>query len=445
MAYFKLLQWFTFVIVLDGFCFCKVEMALPSYYISTSVTCVDTTTTSKVLMLPPANTIPNVNLYIYDSGGAAATNPIYVSTQQGDEMDNAQSLITLNVNNQSFRITPYNATKYAICQNYTQGLTPFENCVRLLITWAQVAGLSFYDYNTGTVSDSGEKLFVTATGGTLSSNGIYYSGDLGANFTNVQAINTCNYAGDSSSSSSDGTITYVSINNPGTIYRGTNGTSWEVFDTLNYEFLGISSSSDGLNAMTYDIATVLYYDRSLGNFSVIREPELNSFYRSGCMSGDTSTIYMGLQTPDPNGANLLIGTKDRRGDWTFVDGGGPSPVIWAQLVCNENGTIAYGRVVTFLGDTVYRTKDGGVQWSELTALANVSYISCDSTGNLVLAIAGGLSSLYVSGDSGDTFQEVSPQLANLTSVTLSRNGRFFIATTTTSSSGTAYRGEIRLA
>jgi hypothetical protein len=429
-------------------------MALPSYYISTSVTCVNTTSGSKILMLPPAQTIPNVNLYIYDSGGAAATNPIYVSTQQGDEMDNGKSTITMNANNQAFRITPYSNSKYAICVNYTEGLTPFQYALRLAFSYTQGL-LTVYDYTSSAISSDGSIVIVTGGGNTAIQNGIYASSDGGSNFTfqsNV-AFNTSNSCGEQISMTPSGTIIFVTLN-IGSLFRSVNsgGTFSEVTGYLPSAFIpfrAIACSSDERATTVVAIGGGVYASDNGGDlFEEIRAPETYE-YTSLAMNGEGTIIYVGSDT----GGALLLGNKGgggggggRGGDasgWTFTTGGGPTIYKWQQICCSSDAIIAYAHLVDISGggtdNLLYKTTNRGVSWTQITSLeptTSFNRVSCDATGTVVLVSAGPNNTLWVSYNGGTFFQEViadldgTPQqsLPNSSSCVLSSFGTYFAAT-----------------
>jgi hypothetical protein len=102
-------------------------MSYPStFFLSSSVTHVDTSVTSKILMLPTASTIKDISLYIRDATGNAATNTIFVSTQSFDLIDQYASTISLTNNYQSIRFTPFSDTRYAITLNFND-FTPYTS------------------------------------------------------------------------------------------------------------------------------------------------------------------------------------------------------------------------------------------------------------------------------------------------------------------------------
>ena len=96
-----------------------------SYFISSSVTHVDTTTASKIVMLPTASTILNIPLFIRDMSGNAVTNNIVVSTQTFDLIDHYASTITMASNYQSIRLIPFSTTRYALTLNFLGDISPY--------------------------------------------------------------------------------------------------------------------------------------------------------------------------------------------------------------------------------------------------------------------------------------------------------------------------------
>lgn len=100
-------------------------MSYPTYYISSSVTNVDTLGSFKILMLPTASTIQDIPLIIRDAQGNASISTIFVSTQTFDLMDHYASTIEMATNFQSLRVVPYSTTRYAITLNYTDQLAPY--------------------------------------------------------------------------------------------------------------------------------------------------------------------------------------------------------------------------------------------------------------------------------------------------------------------------------
>lgn len=100
-------------------------MLYPTYYISSSVTNVDTFSTFKILMLPTASTIQDIPLIIRDTNGNASVSSIFVSTQRFDLIDHFASTLELSTNFQSLRVVPYSTTRYAITLNYMDQLTPY--------------------------------------------------------------------------------------------------------------------------------------------------------------------------------------------------------------------------------------------------------------------------------------------------------------------------------
>lgn len=397
-------------------------MALPSYYISTSVTCVDTTATSKVLMLPPANTIPNVNLYIYDAGGAAATNPIYVSTQQGDEMDNGQSLITLNANNQSFRITPYNATKYAICQNYTQGLTPFQYAVQIILEFLEVSLDRAWQFLA--VGPTGEVMLAVTNGGT--NEGFYVSDDGGASFSRYEER-----TGTFVSCAVSLRYMYV-LDSTGIIYRSDdNGLIWtplQLPEGRTWISMAVNEGGDYIIVIT---ANDVFWSSTTGNtFNNASFPIGENVQFTNCAFGDAPSVsqddivvYITAQDTTVGGDYIYVCTNLTEGNPFNPQG----PLAnWTTVSCNQSGSIAYA-----LNDAgqLFKSTDYGQSWTYIDLAITLepfynTQIKCSSDGQILFGING--AELYFTDDGAASFTLKSPFSGVgglLTSYGLSSNGR----------------------
>ena len=96
-------------------------MAQRPVYISSSVINVNTTSATKVIILPVVSSIQGNSIIIRDATGTANTNFIYVSTQGLDRFDNGRSTIIMSNTYQAVKVVAYSNTNWAILQNYTQG------------------------------------------------------------------------------------------------------------------------------------------------------------------------------------------------------------------------------------------------------------------------------------------------------------------------------------
>lgn len=102
---------------------------LSSYYISSSVTYVDTTNNSKVIMLPTSSTVKDRLFYIKDMIGNARFSSIFISTQQNDLIDDTLSSLVLGYPYESLRVVSQSTTRYSITLDYLYGATPYlPNC-----------------------------------------------------------------------------------------------------------------------------------------------------------------------------------------------------------------------------------------------------------------------------------------------------------------------------
>lgn len=95
-------------------------MAMSQVYISASVIHVDTTSASKVIMLPIASTIVGTSITIRDTTGNSQNYPIFVSTQGYDTLDKFKNTIVISNAYESVRIAAHENSNWAIVQDYTQ-------------------------------------------------------------------------------------------------------------------------------------------------------------------------------------------------------------------------------------------------------------------------------------------------------------------------------------
>jgi hypothetical protein len=102
-----------------------VSMALSTYYISSSVTYVDTTNNSKLIMLPTSSTVKDTCFYIKDMIGNATVSSIFISTQQNDLIDDTLSSVVLGYPYESARFVSYSTTRFSVTLNYLWGVAPY--------------------------------------------------------------------------------------------------------------------------------------------------------------------------------------------------------------------------------------------------------------------------------------------------------------------------------
>lgn len=104
----------------------NVDLALSTYYISSSVTYVDTTNHSKVIMLPTSSTVKDTFFYIKDLTGNANVSSIFISTQQNDLIDDTLSSIVLGYPYESARFVSFSTTRFSITSDYPWYLQPYN-------------------------------------------------------------------------------------------------------------------------------------------------------------------------------------------------------------------------------------------------------------------------------------------------------------------------------
>ncbi len=410
-------------------------MSYPTSYISSSVVNVDTETTSKIIMLPPASTILDSALYIRDAKGLASVNPIFVSTQTFDLIDNYESTIVLNTDFQSIRLGSWSTTRYALFTNYIQNLQPFTYQIQPAYTFCNVFGS--YDFNSTALSLSGERILVTATGGTAASNGIYVSQNTGGTFTKVQSIEASNYLQDNCCMSFNGRFMFVTLN-VGILYRSVNyGSNWsELTNTefpIPYKDVACTSNGIKVGVVTDDY---VYISDSFGEGfrSILSYIDTGGIqFRSLCMGTiDTADNYIMF-------VGAINGGVYQTTDGEQWDSFGPTGT-WNHLVCNSNGDIVYGIKSDFTGDFLYKSSNRGRAWTQLTSLTSYSLLSCDATGTFVVVQGGPSSTLYASIDGGSSFYELNPSLTAF-GLAMSGDANYIVAV---QNPGSVYRGRGRL-
>jgi hypothetical protein len=435
----------------------EVEMSYPTYYISSSIVSVDTSTESKIIMLPPAlDTLEVKPIMILDRTGNASVNNIYLSTQIDNLMDNRLSTIIMSIDFQSLQIIPYSTTRYAITTNYTQGLSPYLYAIQVIASILQTGPtLNLYTYNSCAIANTGQIVLATATGGCNVNNGIYVSQDGGCNYTKVLGLEASNAITDRCCMSSLGEFMFVTVNT-GIIYAGGPSGSWNSNGTIALTLQDVVCSSNGNNIATFGSDTVVYFaSRNISNPITIRQPQVNQTITSIAMSGDGTKIYLGMDARTNGQPNVLIGNlgSDGKGgtSWTFTAGAtdGPNEKNWTKIVCNSNGQIAYARTVDFSADALYKTTDSGVTWTLVSAsqASSVGLISCDDTGNTLYIVSNTVgTNICFSLDGGTSFQEFNPSFILPQSLSASRLGGYFAAAQeyVLDSQGRVNTGQLRL-
>lgn len=360
-------------------------MSYPTYYISSSVINVDTSTTPKILMLPTSSTIEGVPLIIRDSTGMADTHNIWISTQQFDLMDNFASTIRLSNSYQSFKVVPYSTTRYAITVNYTNGLVPFSYAVVLGYnytqrdssrSWASVASSS-----SGTVLAAGEGF----PGGE-----IYVSTDSGASWT-VKTSLSKKWFG--LAMSSTGTYMLGAANGSYLYTSSNSGTTWTQRDsTRNWANVFVSSDGSIMYGIPQNINTTTDYVYVSTDYGVTWTPK-NSLrsYWCGAMSSNGSVMYVGSYV------GYIYVSTDTGNTWSQVG----SSTSWRGMCCSSDGVIAYASD----GNQIYKSTNTGSSWSVVDMTNGVRGPVCSSDGSIVVGANGYPGYIAVSSDGGTTFTQ----------------------------------------
>ncbi len=406
-------------------------MALPSYYISSSVTTVDTETTSKILMLPPARSIQGTTLYIYDWKGTASVNPIYVSTQQDDLMDNTFSTIIMDTNYQSFRIAPFNSSRYAICQSYTGGLDFFTLAPRIGVYFQQRA---FQRNWSAFATDTGTNQLAVTNGGTA--RGFYSSTDGGSTWN--YTVRSENFV-DCAMGRFGGTWYAVSIGSSGAggyIYRSQNqGASWVPVgtnDTGPQIWVAIDCDNDG--GVVYAITSnVVWTSGNAGENWLNRAFTIPSatYFTDIALAGNYAAAY--ISTSNASDGDGIYKSTDKLGTtWTLC---GPILPAWLGVTTNDGGNIVYA--TTGAGE-IYKSTDTGANWTMINGFYGWIKPRCSLDGSTLYGLDNTGQQLYQTTDGGTTFTAFGDPRSWITQYGCSQNGDIFVGGV---SGGYIYNGQ----
>jgi hypothetical protein len=406
-------------------------MALPSYYISSSVTTVDTETTSKILMLPPARSIEGATLYIYDLKGMASVNPIYVSTQQGDLMDNDFSTIIMDTNYQSLRIAPFFSSRYAICQSYTGGLDFFTLAPRVGVYFLQRA---FQRNWAAFATDTGTNQLAVTNGGT--SQGFYSSSDNGQTWNYI--VRNEIFV-DCAIGRFGGTWYAVSTGPSGAggyIYRSQNeGASWVPVgdnDTGPQIWVAIDCDNDG--GVVYAITSNdVWTSGNAGENWTSRAFTIpaGTYFTDIALAGNYSAAY--ITTSNAFFGDGIYVSRDKLGaTWDLY---GPTLTGWIGVTTNDGGTTAYA--TTAVGE-IYKSTDTGSNWSLINSFYGWIKPRCSLDGSTLYGLDNTGQQLYKTTDGGTTFTTFGDPRAWITQYGCNQSGEIFVGGV---SGGYIYNGQ----
>ena len=414
-------------------------MSFPVYYISTSVMNVNTFTTSKIVMLPPASTIQGMSLYVRDWAGFAETNPIYVSTQLNDLIDNNANTIVLDRAYQSFCVVPYSATRYAITANYTEGLAPYQYAIQLLLEFF-VVSLSRIWSALAVGPDDTVMLAVAQGGGVENQAGFYVSVDSGISFSRYTE-RTGNFVSCAVSKRgmfvADAGVDDGSQTPPirGLLYGSFDyGLNWTQLSPAAQPWVSLVTNVDGdvLLAITSQVA-LFSVDQGTTFSSQTFPMGLGSEY-TGCAIGDPPSEFQ-------DDIVLYISVRGSGAEFIYrninpTEGGffqASSPQAdWGTVTCSRSGSIVYA--LTETGD-FYKSTDTGTTWTLITTPEPFknSQLKCSDDGQTLVGISGS-NNLYLTEDGAQTFRLLDP-LADATAVLtrygVSGNGKTFLFSSTT--------------
>ncbi len=394
----------------------KIDMALPSYTISTSILNVDCSGSGKIVFLPPANTIQGVSFWIRDgTGRCSEASSIYISTQGSDLMDQYASTLRLSTAYQSVRCVAWQPTSYAILQNYTSGLSPFLARFTENIGWNPRESTRSW---TGAASSSSGTTLVSCVGG--GGGQIYVSTNSGTTWTAYGP--TLVWSG--VASSSNGTK-LVAISSGDRIYISTNtGISWTPRASIK-PWTCVCSSADGVTLLAGTFNDFLFV--SVDSGASWTQTNVVANYTGVACSSDGSIMYAVAS------GDTIYQSSDTGITWTQQD----SVRNWAGVACTADGITAFATDST----SIYKTTDLGTTWTPSTFLGTAwGSITCSSSGAIVVTVDVVAGRIYFSGNYGFSYS-VSGDPSPYTALACNSNGNVILAA---SNPGTLYLGALQL-
>jgi len=382
-------------------------MSYPTYYISSSVTCVDTSTESKIIMLPPAlQTLEVRPMMILDRTGNASVNNIYLSTQIDNLMDNRLSTIIMSIDFQSLQIIPYSTTRYAITTNYTQGLSPFLYAIQIVTQFFDIPTAE--SWVTVAVSPDGTYLLAVASGG--SNDGFYTSINNGISFSRYFARQGSFIACAIGS-------TYWFVISSNLLYRSTDkGESWNLFSLPSSDIIAIACNKIGDYVIVVS-SGFLYYSFDAGaTFERVNTLNTGEASITNCAIGDAPSefqddIVVYITTQDSGSSDGFIYVTNNLTEGNPFYPYGPSKT-WRCVSCNLAGDVAYALTSETFDSPyeLYKSTDTGQTWTLVpTPFPFINtQIPCSSDGQILfgIEITGSGYQRYITQDGGTTFTPV---------------------------------------
>jgi hypothetical protein len=368
-------------------------MAMSQVYISASVIHVDTTSASKVIMLPIASTIVGTSITIRDTTGNSQNYPIFVSTQAYDTLDKFKNTIVLSNAYESVRVAAHGNSNWAIVQDYTQtyliqnpswiaGGIGTDNTNSLQYSsdgsnWSNTTVAQFTTNSINAIANNNSNLWVFgASAGTLfppgvtnSTTSLFYSQD-GSNFqpdigviTVKNGVNGITYGNGTwvaaaSNTFAQGTIVYSQNPTLGwsTITTGgftqLNGTGVAYANNL---FVATGSSRTKGGSIQHSTDGSNWYNALTGGFSTVGAYRGNAVANDGFMwvaagaaATTTGTLLNSIDGINWSNANtggfpVIAPPTPPVGQETFVaagKGGSGGSLLWSTDGSNWNNAIS---------------------------------------------------------------------------------------------------------
>lgn len=416
-------------------------MSYPTYYISSSVTAVDTSTQSKIIMLPPAlETLEVRPLMILDRTGNASVSSIYLSTQLNTFMDGGTSTIVMNVDFQCLNLIPYSTTRYAITTNYTQGLSPFLYALQIITEFIDISIENVW--STVAVSPNGQVMLAAASGGGL--DGFYVSVNGGSTFSD-----RIPQSGSFVSSAIGSQYMFV-LDSNGYLYKSDdNGSSWiQIGLPEGYTWVSMAINTIGDYIVLITSNLVFWSSNAGQSFNNASFAVGENVTFTGCALGDAPSeaqddivVYITAQDLGAGGDYIYVCTNLTEGDPFNQQGPFTN---WATVSCNESGSIAYALNST---GELYKSTDTGQTWTYIDlAVTQEPYVNtqikCSSNGLTLFGISVG-GQRYLTDNGATSFSPVGSVIPGI----LAQYGLSGDGTTSLFAlpSVALYRGQTRLA
>ena len=317
-------------------------MAQRPVYISSSVINVNTSTTSKVIILPVVSSIQGNSIIIRDATGTANTNYIYLSTQGLDRFDNGRSTLIMSNSYQAVKVVAYSNINWAILQNYTQ---------EYLVKNPQWIAVGQGSNSRSSILYSFDSLNWTTGVSTVFNGPIQTITNDGSNLWVLGGADPSNkklkYSSDGRTWNSDTGIVDFTVGANGVIYDS-NAKKWFA--------VGATATSTG---------TIVYSTNPRQGWSTINTGGFTSSIGTGITKGSNIYVATGVSRQT---TGTIQNSTDGSNWFNSVSGGFSTSGVFQGNAVAYNGSnrwIATGKAATSTG-SILNSSDG-LNWSSATS------------------------------------------------------------------------------